>query len=148
SRTATAGAVPGGTRGASVVRRGRRAEISTRADMPAPRLFRRGGSRLSCRRHHVFGTRGSARARKMPLLTPPSPRPAAAARYRLASLSTLVVLGVAVAQRDVGHEEILLLVPSAITAWYGGIGPAILASLLSTLALDYFFVPPLYSWSL
>ena len=58
------------------------------------------------------------------------------------------MLGVAVAQRDVGHEEILLLVPSAITAWYGGIGPAILASLLSTLALDYFFVPPLYSWSL
>jgi two-component system, LuxR family, sensor kinase FixL len=84
----------------------------------------------------------------MPLLTPPSPRPAAPARYGLASLSTLVVLGVAVAQRDVGHEEILLLVPSAITAWYGGIGPAILASLLSTLALDYFFVPPLYSWSL
>jgi two-component system, LuxR family, sensor kinase FixL len=84
----------------------------------------------------------------MPLLTPPSPRPAAPARYRLASLSTLVVLGVAVAQRDMGHEEILLQVPSAITAWYGGIGPAILASLLSTLALDYFFVPPLYSWSL
>ena len=48
-----------------------------------------GGSRLSCRRHHVFGTRGSARARKMPLLTPPSPRPAAPARYGLASLSTL-----------------------------------------------------------
>ena len=84
----------------------------------------------------------------MPLLTPPSPRPAAPARYGLASLSTLVVLGVAVAQRDLGHEEILLLVPSAITAWYGGIGPAILASVLSTPALDYFFVPPLYSWSL
>ena len=84
----------------------------------------------------------------MPLLTPPSPRPAAPARYGLASLSTLVVLGVAVAQRDLGHEEILLLMPSVITAWYGGIGPAILASLLSTLALDYFFVPPLYSWSL
>ena len=84
----------------------------------------------------------------MPLLTPPSPRPAAPARYGLASLSTLVVLGVAVAQRDLGHEENLLLVPSAITAWYGGIGPAILASVLSTLALDYFFVPPLYSWSL
>ena len=84
----------------------------------------------------------------MPLLTPPSPRPAAPARYGLASLSTLVVLGVAVAQRDLRHEEILLLVPSAITAWYGGIGPAILASVLSTPALDYFFVPPLHSWSL
>ena len=84
----------------------------------------------------------------MPLLTPPSPRPAAPARYGLASLSTLVVLGVAVAQRDLGHEEILLLMPSVITAWYWGIGPAILASVLSTLALDYFFVPPLYSWSL
>jgi len=32
----------------------------------------------------------------MPLLTPPSPRPAVPARYALASLSTLVVLGVAV----------------------------------------------------
>jgi len=32
----------------------------------------------------------------MPLLTPPSPRPAAPARYGLASLSTLVVLGVGV----------------------------------------------------
>ena len=84
------------------------AEISTRADMAAPRLFRRGGSRLSCRRHHVFGTRGSARARKMPLLTPPSPRPAAPARYGLASLSTLVVLGVAVANDTV--LEVMALV--------------------------------------
>ena len=33
-------------------------------------------------------------------------------------------------------------------AWYGGFGPGILASVLSTLALNYFFTPPLYVWSL
>jgi PAS domain S-box-containing protein len=35
-----------------------------------------------------------------------------------------------------------------ISAWYGGLWPGILASLLSTLALDYFFIPPLYGFSL
>jgi len=44
----------------------------------------------------------------MPLLTPPSPRPAAPARYGLASLSTLVVLGVAVANDTV--LEVMALV--------------------------------------
>ena len=35
-----------------------------------------------------------------------------------------------------------------LTAWYGGFGPGILASVLSTLALNYFFIPPLYTLSL
>ena len=35
-----------------------------------------------------------------------------------------------------------------ISAWYGGLWPGILASLLSTLVLDYFFIPPLYGFSL
>jgi signal transduction histidine kinase len=32
-----------------------------------------------------------------------------------------------------------------ISAWYGGLGPSLLATALSILALDYFFTPPRYS---
>jgi PAS domain S-box-containing protein len=45
----------------------------------------------------------------------------------------------------------LLLFAVTITAWYGGLGPALLAVVLSSLCFDYFFVPPLYglriTWS-
>ena len=30
-----------------------------------------------------------------------------------------------------------------VSSWFGGIWPGILASLLSTLALDYYFIPPI-----
>jgi two-component system, LuxR family, sensor kinase FixL len=32
-----------------------------------------------------------------------------------------------------------------LSAWFGGMGPGLLAALLSTLAIDYFFLPPLQS---
>src|SRR5262245_41381997 len=32
-----------------------------------------------------------------------------------------------------------------ISAWYGGLGPGLMASLLSVLASQYFFFPPIYS---
>jgi len=32
-----------------------------------------------------------------------------------------------------------------MSTWYGGLGPGLLATLFSTLIIDYFFVPPLYS---
>jgi two-component system CheB/CheR fusion protein len=32
-----------------------------------------------------------------------------------------------------------------VSAWYGGIGPELLATGLSVMALDYFFVPPVYA---
>jgi two-component system, LuxR family, sensor kinase FixL len=35
-----------------------------------------------------------------------------------------------------------------ISTWVGGLGPGILAVLLSTLAVDYFFMPPLHTFSL
>jgi PAS domain S-box-containing protein len=35
-----------------------------------------------------------------------------------------------------------------ISTWVGGLGPGILAVLLSMLAIDYFFVPPLHTFSL
>src|ERR1044071_3281100 len=35
-----------------------------------------------------------------------------------------------------------------LTAWYGGFGPGFVASILSTLSINYFFIPPLSTWSL
>jgi signal transduction histidine kinase len=34
----------------------------------------------------------------------------------------------------------------AVAAWYGGLGPGLLATALSVVALDFFFVPPVYSF--
>jgi signal transduction histidine kinase len=39
----------------------------------------------------------------------------------------------------------LLLTAVMVSAWYGGLGPALLATLLATLAIDYFFEAPFYS---
>src|ERR1700732_2682786 len=39
----------------------------------------------------------------------------------------------------------LFLCAVMITAWFGGIGPGLVATALSSLAFDYFFLPPIYS---
>jgi signal transduction histidine kinase len=41
----------------------------------------------------------------------------------------------------------LLLAAIALTTWFAGVGPGLLATLLSTLAVDYYFVPPIYAWA-
>jgi PAS domain S-box-containing protein len=69
-------------------------------------------------------------------------------RYCLAVLAVGLALGAALLLerfhfRDVGVP--LFLFALAITAWYGGRGPALLALLLSCASFDYFFVEPLYT---
>jgi len=48
--------------------------------------------------------------------------------------------------RDV--ELPFLLFAIALTAWHAGVGPSVLAIVLSSLCFDYFFAPPLYAFSL
>src|SRR6185295_3685175 len=66
-------------------------------------------------------------------------------RYGFAILSVLIGVAFALLLRAFGLEKFFLLMPAGVAAWYGGIGAAVLAQLLSTLALCYFFIPPLYS---
>src|SRR5580704_6893108 len=69
-------------------------------------------------------------------------------RYGLAVLSVSVSLGVALLLERFHFRNVadpLFLVAIAITVWYAGIGPAILAVVLSGLADTYFFIEPLYS---
>ena len=74
--------------------------------------------------------------------------PSAIQRYGLAVLSVAIALGIAFLLvryhfRDV--EFPLFLFAIAFTVWYAGVGPGILAVVLSSLAFDYFFTVPIYS---
>src|ERR1700688_467806 len=70
-------------------------------------------------------------------------------RYGMAALSVAVALGGALLLerfhfRDVADQLFLLAI--AVTVWYAGIGPAILAVVLSGLADTYFFIEPIYTF--
>lgn len=70
-------------------------------------------------------------------------------RYGLSIICCAAATGLALLlHRDGirGMELGLLCLPIAITTWYGGIGPSVLAVLLCTASFNYFFVEPLFSF--
>jgi PAS domain S-box-containing protein len=80
---------------------------------------------------------------------PPLARiPAALQRYGLAVVSVGAALGIALLlgqYRFRGVEFPLFLFAIALSVWYAGIGPGIVAVLLSSVAFDFFFTEPLYT---
>jgi PAS domain S-box-containing protein len=80
---------------------------------------------------------------------PPLARiPAALQRYGLAVVSVGAALGIALMlgqYRFRGVEFPLFLFAIALSVWYAGIGPGIVAVLLSSVAFDFFFTEPLYT---
>ena len=86
--------------------------------------------------------------------TAPSPLPAMASaesggrplylRYGIALLTTAAAIGVTLAASEYFARTIFLLVFCAvgISAWYGGLGPGLVATFLGMLAIQYYFVPP------
>jgi signal transduction histidine kinase len=71
-------------------------------------------------------------------------------RYGFAILVSCVALVLSHFSQRVTHNDDFDICQAAVvlTAWYGGFGPGIAASALSVLALDYFFIPPLYTLNL
>src|ERR1700730_599493 len=70
-------------------------------------------------------------------------------RYGLAVVSVAIALGIALTLHRYSLREVefpLFLFALALTAWFAGDGPAILAVILSSLAFNYFFTVPLYSF--
>src|ERR1700676_793729 len=70
-------------------------------------------------------------------------------RYGLAVLSVAVALGGSLLLERFHFRNVadpLFLFAIAVAVWYAGIGPAILAVVLSGLADTYFFIEPLYSF--
>jgi PAS domain S-box-containing protein len=75
--------------------------------------------------------------------------PAAVWRYGLAVLSVATALGAALLLGRYHFREVefpLFLFAIALTVWYAGVGPAILAVVFSSLVFNYFFTEPLYSF--
>jgi len=69
-------------------------------------------------------------------------------RYSLAVFSVAVALGAGLMLDHFGFRDAtvpLFICASAISSWYGGQGPGVLAVVLCSLAFDYFFVPPLHT---
>jgi signal transduction histidine kinase len=69
-------------------------------------------------------------------------------RYGFSVVSVAIALGVTFALQYYQFRVSLpfFTVAVALTTWYAGVGPSVLAVLLSTVCFDYFFVEPLYSF--
>jgi PAS domain S-box-containing protein len=69
-------------------------------------------------------------------------------RYGLAATSFAIALGLALLAQRYGFRNVadpLFLFAIAIAVWFAGIGPGMLAVVLSGLADTYFFIEPIYS---
>ena len=70
-------------------------------------------------------------------------------RYGIAVVSVAIALGIALVLQRYSLRSVefpLFLFALALTAWFAGDGPATLAVVLSSLAFNYFFTVPLYSF--
>jgi PAS domain S-box-containing protein len=70
------------------------------------------------------------------------------ARWGLAVLAVLIALALSLAvQPYIGRVIFILFWPAVVgTAVAGGLGPALLASALSVVAVDWFFIPPVHAF--
>ena len=69
-------------------------------------------------------------------------------RYGLAVLTVAVALVITKSLEEYTDITPLFYAAIVISAWFGGMGPGLLAVVLAALSLDYFLVPPLYSLGL
>src|SRR6266699_4861392 len=75
-------------------------------------------------------------------------RPNFFARYAVAALSIAIaaLLYAAIDQWLEGYSPLIVFtVAVMISAWYGGLGPGIFATLLGWIVGDYFWIAPLYT---
>jgi signal transduction histidine kinase len=69
-------------------------------------------------------------------------------RYGFSVVSVAIAAGVALALRYYKVELPVLTVAIALTTWYVGAGPSVLAVLLSSACFAYFFAEPIYSFEI
>ena len=70
------------------------------------------------------------------------------ARYSGALLAVLVAVLLGLWLEPVLDATVLLLMALLAAAWFSGLWPALVASVVATIALDYFFTPPLHTLTL
>lgn len=66
--------------------------------------------------------------------------------YGIAVVAVAAAFGISLVLPEIEPTPaILFLAGVMVSSWYGGIGPGVLTTVLSTLLLDYFFLPPIHS---
>src|SRR6201981_2938380 len=66
--------------------------------------------------------------------------------YAVAAISVGIAAGITLKLGSViKHTATLFLCSVMLSSWYGGLWPGVFAALLSVVALDYYFIPPLYA---
>jgi signal transduction histidine kinase len=68
-------------------------------------------------------------------------------RYGLAVVCAVAGLLISLGTVHVLHSSTVFLGTVVIVAWFGGPGPGLLTAVLATWAVEYFFTPPLYSFT-
>ena len=69
-------------------------------------------------------------------------------RYGLAVLTVAVALVITKSLEEYTDITPLFYAAIVVSAWFGGMGPGLLAVALAAIAIDYYLVPPLYTLSL
>jgi K+-sensing histidine kinase KdpD len=69
-------------------------------------------------------------------------------RYGYGVLAVLVALGTALLSRSFDLEGFLFVIAVAVSVWFGGRGPGLLAIFLSVFVLDYFVLSPSDRWEI
>ena len=69
-------------------------------------------------------------------------------RYGLAVITVVTALAITSALEQYTDITPLFYAAIIVSAWFGGMGPGLLAVALSTVGIDYFFVEPLYTLGL
>jgi K+-sensing histidine kinase KdpD len=74
----------------------------------------------------------------------------ASLRYGIAFVCVAAALSISLPVQNLFPYPFLFLFFAAVmaSAWFGGTAPGLLAVFLSTLAVDYFFVPPFHSFAI
>src|ERR1041385_4145915 len=69
-------------------------------------------------------------------------------RYGLAVFSVMAALTITIPLKQYTDITPLFYAAIVLSAWFGGMGPGLIAVLLSAVAIDYYFVEPLYTLGL
>lgn len=69
-------------------------------------------------------------------------------RYVLAVVAVVAAMVITISLQKYTDTTPLFYAAIVVSAWFGGMGPGLLAVVLSELAIDYYFVEPLYTLSL
>ena len=100
---------------------------------------------------HMVTHAEAGRGMRLPRRFSAVPAGRRAAGWALGLLLPLAAVGIGIAGRDVlglSTDVVLFFLATVVTALVGGLGPALLAAVAGALLLNFFFAPPIYTFTI